>query len=182
VDSESLLAAMEGYRFVADHPAGSSGDVVWRDASDDGDWPEEWLVLQVAAETAIIGDLSSVQLPVLAAAHGQGKWAAVPLFPSVDELIEAITVATAPTRESVEIRLVSLYLLDLGPHPLRTLTALRELPEFRGLSPKELLGLRDRLPLALVVECQVEFPLSRTEHLLRPYGVSLERLTKVVAE
>ena len=151
VDGPSLLRAMEGYRFVLDPQASTPQQLVWHDMVEAGSWQPQWLVLQNSDGDPLIADVSEPAVPVFEAMHGAGRWDPQPCFDSVAELIAHIEIYTpqAPG-EGPPAVFYSVALVDLGPQPLRVLTALKTHPQWRGHSGARLLALRDQLPLWLV--------------------------------
>ncbi|MDR2327631.1 MAG: hypothetical protein LBE51_19795 [Acidovorax sp.] len=151
VDGPSLLRAMEGYRFVLDQLASTPEQLVWHDMVECGDWQPHWLVLQNSEGDPLIADLSQPTVPVLEALHGAGHWDPQPCFDSVAELMQQIEVYTPQSPgDGPPTVFYSVDLVDLGPQPLRVLTALKTHPRWRDHAGARLLALRDQLPLCLL--------------------------------
>ena len=154
VDVPSLLASMEGYRFILNQEASTPTHLVWSDAVESGGWQPHWVVLQNANGDPLIGDISQAEVPVLWDWHGSGRWAPQPLFPCLRMLMERIEInAPEPADEiSSKVFLYTVHLTDLGPQPMRVLTALKVHPDYRHLAGASLLALKHRLPLPLLVD------------------------------
>jgi hypothetical protein len=119
-----------------------------------GGWQPHWVVLQNANGDPLIGDISQAEVPVLWDWHGSGRWSPQPLFPRLRMLMERIEInAPEPADEiSSKVFLYTVHLTDLGPQPMRVLTALKVHPDYRHLAGASLLALKHRLPLPLLVD------------------------------
>lgn len=151
VDPPSLLRAMDGYRFVLDQRASTPEALVWHDQSNGGGWQPHWVVLQNHEGDPLIGDLRDPAVPVLQAAHGMGHWAPEPMFDSLHALMAAIEVYTPlPGGDGPPTLFYTVRLADLGPQPMRVLTALKDHPDYAEFAGARLLQLRQQLPLTLL--------------------------------
>ncbi|TWD76027.1 hypothetical protein FB547_11498 [Variovorax beijingensis] len=152
VDVPSLMAEMEGYRFILNQKASTPEHLVWSDAVDAGQWQAHWVVLQNADGDPLIGDISQPEVPVLWDWHGSGRWSPQPLFPNLQMLMERIEVHAPPSLPSDDSPTVfrTVHLTDLGSEPLRVLTALKSHPHYRHLAGASLLKLKHQLPLKLL--------------------------------
>jgi hypothetical protein len=83
VDAESAALALEGYRFVFEQDE-------WRDAAESGAWRPEWLILDTVFADPIIAGVSRPGIPVLADAHGRGRWDPVPVADSLVAFIASL--------------------------------------------------------------------------------------------
>lgn len=154
VDGPGLLAAMEGYRFILDVQASTPGDLVWTDAVQSGQWQPQWVVLQQAGGDPLIGDLREAQVPVLWDEHGGGGWSPQPLYGGVAELMAAIEPHDPPTEgEGPPTPFYTVVLVDLGPEPLRVLTALKAHARYADLAGARLLQLKRQLPISVLEDC-----------------------------
>jgi hypothetical protein len=142
VDAESARRALAGYRYVVEHGS-------WRDAATDGGWDANWIVLETADGDPVIADVSTTDVAVSTARHGIGRWDPTPVAGSLHEFIEMLDVVEdvpGPPADDIAFD-HSVWLVDLGPEPYRTLLRLQAWPMFPRMSRQELLGLRDRLPM-----------------------------------
>lgn len=148
VDSHSARLALEGYRFTWH-------DGVWSDASVVGCWPAHWIVIDAIEADPFIVDLSSPDLPVLTARHGEGAWRPHPVAHTLAAFVAALEVVSAPGAdlpfEESWLDTFSVWAIDLGASPLKTLVQLHDRPVLRHLSREDLLALRTSLP-ALIVD------------------------------
>jgi hypothetical protein len=149
VDPASLRLALIGYRWVWENGA-------WIDQADRGAWAPEWVVLDSVNADPIIGDISSPDIPVFEAAHGAGSWNPTPVAPSLAAFIAELEMdhdAGPPPLSPDDFDDLddwSVWAIDLGPDPMRTLVGLAGYPLFPSFERAELLALRRSLPVQLV--------------------------------
>lgn len=146
VDRESARLALAGYRFVLEQ-----GE--WRDAAATGEWHESWIVVDSVGADPIIADLSTPEVAILTARHGEGSWHPVPAFDTlsafIDQLIVSDDVPQPPPLDPAFLPTLSVWAIDLGPEALKTLVQLRSRPLFGALSRAQMLEIRNRLPALL---------------------------------
>ncbi|MFG6476948.1 SMI1/KNR4 family protein [Microbacterium sp. P06] len=145
VDAETARRALIGYRFVFENDA-------WVDTAERGEWHENWIVLDSMDADPLIADISMPEVPVLRDEHGRGRWEPRPASPTLAEFVAGLDrVDELPSRPAFDATEVSwsVWAIDLGPSPLKTLVSLKKWPVFPNLERDELLRLRTHLPAQL---------------------------------
>lgn len=144
-DPATARQALVGYRWVRD------GDR-WVDAAAEGEWDERWIVLDAVNADPFIADLSTPEVRILTAVHGEGSWSPEVVAESLDAFLESVDrnddvpgPPVGPPLFTWSVRLES-----LGERPLQTTVALQGWPMFPRLSRQEQLALRDRLPFTVI--------------------------------
>lgn len=159
-DRESARLALIGYRWVYH-------DGTWLDAAERGEWNPNWIVLDSINADPIIADISSPEVPVLEARHGEGHWDPQPFADSLAEFIAELEINTdipAPPPFDDAFDRWSVWAIDLGPSPMRTLVSLASWPLFPARTRPELLELLHLLPVQLADGLTEAGAISCVEH------------------
>ncbi|MFG6501945.1 SMI1/KNR4 family protein [Microbacterium sp. P05] len=145
VDAEAARRALIGYRFVFENDK-------WVDTVERGEWRESWIVLDSLSADPLIADISAPEVPVLQDEHGRGRWEPQPAAPTLAAFIaqlERVDDLPGPPPFDESLFSWSVWAVDLGPSPLKTLISLSNWPLFPTYERSELLRLRANLPAQL---------------------------------
>lgn len=143
-DPEAARQGLIGYRWVRNGER-------WVDAAGEGGWDKRWIVLDAVDADPFIADLSTPQVRVLAAVHGEGSWSPEVVAESLEAFLESVERNDDVPGPSAGQPLFtwSVRLDSLGARPLETLIALQGWPMFPRLSRSEQLALRGQLPFTV---------------------------------
>lgn len=145
VDPASARLALVGYRWTFEQG-------VWIDQAERGSWDANWIVLDSIGADPLIADVSVPEVPVYEGRHGEGLWAPQRVADSLAEFVAELEVnedVPGPPPFDEPVPDWSVWAIDLGPSPLRTLVSLADYPLFPSYSRAELLELRKALPVQL---------------------------------
>lgn len=141
VNPDAARGALIGYRFVY-------VDGAWVDEAGRGNWRENWIVLDSRNADPIIADISTPEVEVLFGLHGEGTWEPEIVAASLSDFIATIDVNEVDAPPPYELPVAwSVWALELGPEPMKTLVSLKKWPLFRDFERAELLEVRDSLPV-----------------------------------
>jgi hypothetical protein len=139
-DEPAAREALAGYRFVVE-------DDAWADRAGRG-WDENWIVLDAMNGDPIVVDVSTGEVSALEDPDGTGSWRRRLVAASVPAFVDAIErVDDVPGPPPIDDPAPwSVWAVDLGPEPLKTLLGLERWPLFETFTRSELLAMRSRLP------------------------------------
>jgi hypothetical protein len=174
VDIESMMYALEGYRFIQSQENSSPDRLIWQDKAENNEWDRDWVILCSSNADPIIADISQSSVPVLQAWHGAGVWSPEPLFDSIVELIEHITIEEKPERSTEPIFWYTVNLTNFGNRSKEVSLALKKMPGFSSLSNLDLLKLRSQLPVTLLRDNVSKMLADRIAKQMQAVGATIE--------